>query len=83
MRSRFPAVFERTGANRPGWVRRPDYVWDYIASDFEFRRDGCSTNYYVVYEEGDNVDGYVIYRTIGDTLRVVGLMATSRDAYAS
>ena len=83
MRSRFPEVFERTGADRPGWVRRPDYVWDYIASDFDFRRDGCSANYYVVYEEGDNVDGYVIYRTIGDTLRVVGLMATSRDAYAS
>lgn len=83
MRSVFPEVFERTGADRPGWVRRPDYVWDRIASDFDFRRDGCSANYYVVYEEDNNADGYVIYRTIGDTLKVEGLMATSRNAYTS
>lgn len=84
MRSTFPKVFERTGEDRPGWVPRPDYVWDFIASDFDFWREGsCSPNYYVVYEEDSNVDGYVIYQTIGDTLRVVGLMATSREAYAS
>ena len=83
MRNIFPEVFERTGKDRPGWVPRPGYVWDFIASDYEFRRHGCSANYYVVYEEGGNVDGYVNYRTIDDSVRVIGLMATSRHAYAA
>ena len=83
MKTIFPEVFERAGMDRPGWVRRPGYVWDFIADDFDFLREGCSANYYVVYEEGSNIDGYVIYRTIGDMVRVSGLMSTSRDAYAS
>ncbi|MDE0042237.1 MAG: GNAT family N-acetyltransferase [Candidatus Poribacteria bacterium] len=83
MRNIFPEVYERTGEDRPGWVPRPGYVWDFIASDYDFKRHGCSANYYVVYEEDGNVDGYVNYRTIGDAVRVIGLMATSRHAYAS
>jgi predicted acetyltransferase len=83
MRIIFPEVFERAAVDRPGWVRRPGYVWDFIVNDFDFLREGCSANYYVLYEEGSNVDGYVIYRTVGDTVRVSGLMAASRDAYAS
>ena len=80
MREIFLEVFERDGLDRPGWVRRPGYVRDFIADDFDILRGNSSAYYHVVYEQDGRVDGYVTHRTMGDTLKVSELIATSDDA---
>ena len=79
----FPSVAVRVCADRPAFVAlHPDH-WSEYLTDFEHKREGASGFHFVVYEEGGQIDGYVIYRLHGDTVRVVDLMAGSDAAHAA
>ncbi len=84
MREIFPDVYERVAANRPGMAAsRPGFIWDTWVADYEPLRRGSSAAYYVTYEQDGQVDGYVCYRTAGNTLIVRELMVASDAAYAA
>ena len=78
-----PSVAIRVCTDRPAFVPLHSDHWSEILADFEHeRRDGSAFNF-VVYEEGGQIDGYVIYRLRGDTVGVVDLMAGSDGAHAA
>jgi predicted acetyltransferase len=84
MREIFPNVYKRVAAGRPGMAAsRPKFVWDSWVADYEPLRRGSSAAYYVTYEQDCQIDGYVCYRTAGDTLIVRELVAASDAAYAA
>ena len=84
MREIFPGVYDRVAAGRLGMAAsRPEFVWDSWVADYEALRRGSSAAYYVTYEQDGQIDGYVCYRTTGDTLIVRELMAASDAAYAT
>ena len=78
-----PSVAVRVCADRPAFVAlHPDH-WSEFLADFEHERRGGSAFHFVVYEEGGQIDGYVIYRLRGDTVSVVDLMAGSDEAHTA
>ena len=84
MREIFPNVYERVAADSPGMAAsRPEFVWDTWVADYKPLRRGSSAAYYVTYEQNGQVDGYVCYRTAGNTLIVRELLAASDAAYAA
>ena len=78
-----PSVAVRVCTDRPAFVAlHPDH-WAEFLADFEHERRGGSAFHFVVYEEGGEIDGYVIYRLHGRTVRVIDLMAGSDAAHAA
>ena len=83
MRAVFPEVSRRANVGRPGMVPLSEHRWDARLWDLEFTRGGSSRFFHIVYEDSGAVDGYVIYRTRGNTLIVRELMAATHAAYAA
>lgn len=78
-----PSVAVRVCADRPAFVAlHPDH-WAEFLADFEHERRGGSAFHFVVYEEDGKIDGFVIYRLHGRTVRVIDLMAGSDAAHAA
>ena len=78
-----PAVAVRVCTDRPAFVAlHPDH-WAEFLADFEHERRGGSAFHFVVYEEDGEIDGYVIYRLHGRTVKVIDLMAGSEAAHAA
>lgn len=78
-----PPVAVRVCADRPAFVAwHPDH-WAQFLADLEHERRGGSAFHFVVYEENDRIDGYVIYRLHGETVKVIDLMAGSDAAHAA
>lgn len=84
MREVFPEVYERIAAGRPGMAAsRPGFIWDTWVADYEPIRRGNSAAYFATHELNGRIDGYVCYRTAGNTLIVQELLAASDAAYAA
>ncbi len=78
-----PSVAVRVCTDRPAFVAlHPDH-WAEFLADFEHERRGGSAFHFVVYEEDGEIDGYVIYRLHGRTVKVIDLMAGSEAAHAA
>lgn len=78
-----PSVAVKVCADRPAFVAlHPDH-WSEFLADFEHERRGGSAFHFVVYEENGGIDGYVIYRLDGQTVKVIDLMAGSDAAHAA
>ena len=78
-----PSVAVRVCADRPAFVALHSDHWAEYLADFEHKREGASAFHFVVYEEDGKIDGYVIYRLLGDTVKVIDLMAGSDAAHAA
>lgn len=78
-----PSVAAQVCADRPAFVPLHSDHWAEFLADFEYERKGASAFHFVVYEEDGRIDGYVIYRLHGDTVRVIDLMAISDAAHAA
>jgi len=83
MRRRFPEIYRRATAGRPGAVQRPDADWDEILADKERHRNGASAFFHVVYEVDGDPEGYASCRLKGDNFVVHGLMAATDEAHAA
>ena len=78
-----PAVAERACANRSGFLKGTESLWNLYLSDPQMRRDGASVFFHVTYEEDGRVDGYVTYRIRNGTVIVHELMPVSTEAHAA
>lgn len=84
-------VLDQAMAQRPGLSSRPGRWWDHLTADLESSRQGMSVERAVLYEMGDQAEGYVRYRTkMGwdatgpqGEVKVTELVATTPQAYAS
>ena len=83
VRSLFPGVWRRSNEDRPGVIQPPALHWKALVIDRPEERTGANANFYAVYEEGGEVDGYAIYRMKGDTLIVNSLMSATDAAYTA
>ncbi|MBM3696782.1 MAG: GNAT family N-acetyltransferase, partial [Actinobacteria bacterium] len=85
----FPAAYLRLTAGIPGTVNRTEADWHLYFYDPEHWRDGASTHRYVVYERGDELAGYALYRQkehweqghARNEVRIGDLQAADGDAY--
>ena len=78
-----PRVCDRACAERPGYVRYNEALWNRFLADPERERRGARPLFYLVYEEDGRVDGYVLYRHKNATLIVQELMAATDSAASS
>lgn len=91
-RDKWPAAWERAGADMPGWVSRTPTWWDIrIFRDPKDWRDGWTANYYAQYEDtSGDVRGVARYRIKQNwdggvpnaKLRVEEFAAETPEAYA-
>ena len=80
----FPRVHERATLRRNGMVKRNDAWWDFrFAQPAPAAQGGDPKSWFVKYEVGGQVDGYVRYRIYGETMKVIELMSATDDAYAA
>ena len=77
---KFPEIFRRSTAHRPGVFQRPLHHWQRDAQAPEHQQGGPGGLFYIAYEDDGRVDGYATYRITGNTLTVNELMATTREA---
>jgi len=56
-RKRMPEIHERWRAQTPGAIARSDAMWDFVTLDKEHWRNGMSSMYYLLHD-----DGYIAYR---------------------
>jgi predicted acetyltransferase len=56
-------VYERVRLQRPGWSTRDERWWDRAVNDPASRRRGATAHRAVLYETGDGIDGYALWRT--------------------
>ncbi|MGH3027668.1 MAG: GNAT family N-acetyltransferase [Gaiellaceae bacterium] len=83
------AVFDRVQAGRPGRSGRDERWWKYHTADPKSWRRGRSAQRAVLYDSGDEIDGYAIWRvksSWGDTgpdgeVAVIEVVAATADAY--
>ncbi|HLJ68452.1 MAG TPA: GNAT family N-acetyltransferase [Chloroflexota bacterium] len=84
-----PEVWDRAGAEQPGFLTRSRAEWDYYLRDPARWAHGASKRFYVVYRaQSGEVDGYAAYRikenwTGGfaeNSLQLVGLIALNDAA---
>src|SRR5262249_24112854 len=61
-RSLFPHVYERKRAEQPGLSSRDDRWWDNILADPESGRRGFTAKRFTVFDTGDGIDGYAVWR---------------------
>ena len=76
----FPEVFQRSTMERPGVFQRAPHQWERDSQAPEHRQGGPGGLFYAAYEDAGRVDGYVTYRTRGNTLVVNELMAATKEA---
>ncbi len=91
-KEKWPAAWERAGAQMPGWVTRTPTWWDIrIFRDPKDWRDGWTANYYAQYEDSEGeVRGVARYRIkqswenglANGKLRVEEFAAETPEAYA-
>jgi predicted acetyltransferase len=91
-KAKWPAAWERAGANMPGWVTRTPVWWDIrIFRDPKDWREGWTANYYAQYEDtSGEVRGVARYRIKQNwdggipnaNLRVEEMAAETPEAYA-
>jgi predicted acetyltransferase len=83
------AVFERVQANRPGRSGRDERWWKYHTADPRSWRRGRSAQRAVLYDSGDEVEGYALWRVKSDwsstgpdgEVGVIEVVASTADAY--
>ena len=78
-----PEVFARTTINRPGVVARSSAEWARIVADPPQSRGSASRFFCVAYYSDNTIDGYAIYRNMGNTLTVHELLALTEEAYSA
>ena len=62
-----PAIYDDVLAHRPGMLSRSDHWWKYqVVKDPEHWREGDTAKRFVVYEVGNQIEGYAIYRQKSD-----------------
>jgi predicted acetyltransferase len=83
-------VYERKRAEQPGLSSRDERWWDAILSDPASMRRGFTAKRYTLFDTGESVDGYAIWRAKsgwndagpnGET-RILELVAVTPEAYA-
>lgn len=90
-RERFPEVWERTRASRPGMTARGDALWQDRFRDPPHNRGGATPFFFVACEEGGRTDGYALYRVAqswpdgvpANEITVVEAVAASDAAHAT
>jgi len=89
-RSLFPHVYERKRTEQPGLSSRDDGWWDNILADPDSRRRGFTAKRFTVFDTGDGIDGYAVWRARsvwsdagpdGET-KLLELVAVTPEAYA-
>jgi predicted acetyltransferase len=83
------AVFDRVQADRPGRSSRDERWWKYHTADPKSWRRGRSAQRAVLYDSGEEIDGYAIWRVKSgwsDTgpdgeVAVIEVVAATADAY--
>jgi len=83
------AVFDRVQATRPGRSGRDERWWKYHTADPRSWRRGRSAQRAVLYDSGDEIDGYAIWRVKSDwtstgpdgEVAVIEVVAATSDAY--
>jgi predicted acetyltransferase len=83
------AVFERVQATRPGRSGRDERWWKYHTADPRSWRRGRSAQRAVLYDSGDDVEGYALWRVKSDwsstgpdgEVGVIEVVASTADAY--
>jgi predicted acetyltransferase len=83
------AVFERVQATRPGRSGRDERWWKYHTADPRSWRRGRSAQRAVLYDSGDEVEGYALWRVKSDwsstgpdgEVGVIEVVASTADAY--
>ena len=78
-----PSVAVRVCADRPGFVALHSDHWAEFLADSERERRGASAFHFVTYEDDGEIEGYVIYRLDGRTVRIIDLMAGTDAAHAA
>ena len=88
----FPPLYDRYRRGQPGELSRPQAWWEVYARDPEWRREGASRLYNVVYETGPGrVEGWLSYRVqsrwsgglAANTVNVVMLVGLTPEADAA
>ncbi len=79
----FPEVYARATVGRPGVVARSSAEWARIVVDPPQSRGSASRYFCVAYHSHNRIDGYAIYRNMGDTATVHELMAVTEEAYSA
>lgn len=82
-------VFERVQATRPGRSGRDERWWKYHTADPRSWRRGRSAQRAVLYDSGDEVEGYALWRVKSDwsntgpdgEVGVIEVVASTADAY--
>ncbi|MFH1329732.1 MAG: GNAT family N-acetyltransferase [Actinomycetota bacterium] len=88
-RELIPAAYSRATAGIPGTLTRGEADWHLYFHDPEHWRDGATAHRFVVYESGDEVAGYVMYRQkenwehghARNEVRIGDLQAVDGEAY--
>ncbi|MGH8823325.1 MAG: GNAT family N-acetyltransferase [Jiangellaceae bacterium] len=83
------AVFDRVQADRPGRSSRDERWWKYHTADPKSWRRGRSAQRAVLYDSGDEIDGYAIWRVksgwsdVGPDgeVAVIEVVAATAEAY--
>ena len=74
-------VFRRSTADRPGVFQTAALLrWEREARSPELKQGGRGGLFFIVYKEGDRVDGFAIYRTANNTVVVSELVAATSEA---
>lgn len=78
-------VYDVARRDGVGWVDRSERFWRARLADGERAREGGGTalRFAVHTEPGGEVTGYVLYRSQGTVVRVVEVVAATRQAYAA
>jgi predicted acetyltransferase len=87
----FTRVWERVRPDQPGMLDENTAFWRYELADPEFRRQGASEQYRVIYRNGEAPEGFALYRVKpgwkdgqpDGTLLLQMLIAATPDAYAA
>lgn len=88
----FPQVYDRVRPTQPGLYSYSPAWWEHrILLDPEWSREGGTAQFRMVYEEGEQVLGFALYRVSGGwdnwlparKLHVLALMAETPAAYAA
>jgi predicted acetyltransferase len=91
-RRQIQAVYERKRAVQPGYSSRSEALWNGVLANPEGGRDGYTAKHFVVFDAGDSIDGYLIWRTKGGwdesggpalQTKIYELVATTPEAYAA
>ena len=75
-----PIIYEKATFDVPAVIRRPELYWKVIAEDFESKRNNESKMQHVIYRQGNEINGYVSYRTVPEGISIHELMGTDLNS---